>query len=458
MKYSDYQKAIFRHVLTSKESMAVISRAGVGKTATILESFKYSKGKTVALAFNRHIAKELKEKNKTKAEISTFHSLGLRAISSKFGNIKVDNEKVAFILLKILDKKNYPMIADFKKAISIAKMSLQDSPDQIVTFLEEYDIDPLPFTSEEFAKIVIKALRLSKENTSVVDFDDMVWFPFIFDLPLGRYDNIFVDECQDLNYAQLNMVLKLKSSTSRVFMFLDDKQAIYSFRCAKINVVMDFIEKLNCIKLSLPMTYRCPKLVVDFVKKYVDDYIAFEENKDGEILQVDVSQFFYNLEPNCVILSRYNAPLIDLYFDLINNKIPANIKGKDIGDNIYSFIKKFKSKDFQKTKDKIKSKKISLINSKEFVKPEIIDQHDLAITLMNQCANFVELKKLISNIFLDVEDKNKVLLSTIHSFKGGEKDNVYVLENTLNHSDVQEEKNINYVAYTRTKNKLFLVK
>lgn len=462
MKYSEYQKSIFREVLTGKENLAIISRAGVGKTATILESFKYAKGKTIGLAFNRHIAKELKEKNRTKAEILTFHSLGLRAISAKFPNIKVDTsgEKVSFILTKLLEKKNYPLIPEFKKAISIAKMSLQDSPEQIVTFLDLYDIDPLPFTSDEFAKIVIQALRKCKENTTMVDFDDMIWFPFIYDLNFSTYENIFVDECQDLNYAQLNIVLKLKSSDSRVFLFLDDKQAIYSFRCARINEILDFIEKLNCKKLSLPMTYRCPKVVVNFVKNYVDDYIAFEDNPEGEIIELKADQFFYNLEKDCVILSRYNAPLLDLYFDLINNKIPANIKGKDVGDNIYSFIKKFKVKDFDKTKEKIKSKRIELVSSKEFIKNKqaVLDKYELAINLLNECKNFIELKDLIKNIFIDVEEKDKVLLSTIHSFKGGERPNVYVLENTLNHCDIQEEKNINYVAYTRTKNKLFLVR
>jgi len=459
MKYSEYQKSIFREILTGNSNIAVISRAGVGKTATILESFKYIKPntKSIALAFNRHIAKELKEKNKYNVEVYTLHSIGMRAISSRFSNVKVDNNKVNNILFKLLDKINYPMINEFRRAVSIAKMSLQDSPDQIVNFLDYYRIDIDPFTKEEFCKIVIQCLRKCKEDTKVIDFDDMIWFPFVFDLNIGKYDNIFVDECQDLNYAQLNMILKLKKQESRIFMFLDDKQAIYSFRCAHIKNVMNFIDKLNCKNMSLPITYRCPKKVVEFVKKYVDDYLAYEENIDGEIIEIKYSQLFESLEPNSLVLSRYNDPLIKLYFSLINNKIPAMIKGKDIGDNILSFIKKYKKKTIEKTINSLNTKLLNYssdINSDD----DLSDKIRLAISLLKECNSFTELNDLVKKIFIDVEDKNKVILSTVHSFKGGEKDNVYVLEDTLNHCDIQEEKNINYVAYTRAKKKLFLVK
>jgi len=464
MKYSDYQKNIFREVLTGKENIAVISRAGVGKSFTILESFKFlpKNTKNIAIAFNRHIAKELKTKNQTNTEIYTFHSLGLRSIASKFGDVKVDNDKITHILYSLLEKKNYPMINEFKKAISIAKVSLNDSPEKIYNILDIYRIDCNPFTKEEFAKIVISALRKAKENVKVVDYDDMIWFPFIFDLQMGRYDNIFVDECQDLNYAQLNIVSKLRKSSSRAFLFLDDKQAIYSFRCAYINVIYNFIEKLNCKHMSLPMTYRCPKKVVEFVKPYVEDYVAFEENKEGEIIEIDRSDLFNHLEKDSVVLSRFNDELLKLYFELIKNKIPAYIKGKDIGDNIFYFIKKFKSKsdNIQKVKEKI-IKKQTLVMSKNLPEKEendLLDKLHLSIMLLNEAKDFGELRELVKTIFLDTEDKNKLLLSTIHSFKGGEKENVYVLDYTLIKSESQEEKNVNYVAYTRTKNKLFLVK
>lgn len=457
MKYSEYQKEIFREVLLGKSNVAVISRAGVGKTATILESFKYTpkNSTTIAIAFNRHIAKELKEKNKTKADVYTFHSLGLKAIGQKFGDIKVDAEKVTNILFKILERKNYSMIGDFKKAVSIAKVSLQDSPEKIYDFLDYYNIDCLPFTKEEFAKIVIQVLRECKNLKNVVDFDDMIWFPFVYDLPLQKYDNIFIDECQDLNASQLNMSLKLKKENSRIFMFLDDKQAIYSFRCANIKYIMSFIDRIDSKRMSLPMTYRCPKKVVEFVKKYVDDYIAFEENPEGNIIEIDESDLFDNIKDDAVILSRFNAPLMELYFKLIKNKMPANIKGKDIGENLLSFIYKYKSKTIKTTINKIEKQKVSLINSNNL---DQLDKIDLALLVLKEVNNFSELRDLIKKVFTEVEDKNKILLSTVHSFKGGERNNVYVLERTLIHSENQEEKNINYVAYTRTKSNLYLVK
>lgn len=461
MAYSEYQKAIFRDVLNGSGNTAVIARAGSGKTFSILESFKFvPKGKSIlALAFNKHIAKELKEKTKIKSEISTFHSLGLKALQGKFGRLLVDINKCDNIIKKIIDYQFYSMIPVFKKSVSLCKMSLQDSPEQIYKLLEHHDVNFYPFSKEEFATLIIKILAKCKEDISCVDYDDMIWFPFVNNLYLGRYDYIYVDEAQDLNPAQLFMIKKLSSETNRTFLFYDDRQAIYGFRCADVDYLNNVVEKFNCKKLSLPISYRCPKSVVALAKKYVPDYQEFDGAIDGSIQEIDASNFIKYIKLNSVILSRFNYPLIDIYYKLLDNNISAKIKGKDIGDNLLSFITSMKAKSFNNLLSKIKKWETNQI---DFLKKEnkdysnVFDKTSLIKNLMKRCSSVSELKTLITKLFVDVEEEDIVLLSTIHSFKGGERDDVFILKNTLMYSSLEEE-NIVYVAYTRTKKNLYLI-
>ena len=65
-------------------------------------------------------------------------------------------------------------------------------------------------------------------------------------------------------------------------------------------------------------------------------------------------------------------------------------------------------------------------------------------------------QKNIDNLFQDGNENGIVLMSTIHKIKGKEADNVFVLADTLRSHD-QTELNLQYVSFTRAKNKLYLV-
>jgi len=68
------------------------------------------------------------------------------------------------------------------------------------------------------------------------------------------------------------------------------------------------------------------------------------------------------------ILSRINAPLIGLALYFIKEKIPANIQGKDIGNNLLSLIRRSKCKklpSFLSWLDKWSEKQIKRLNQKK---------------------------------------------------------------------------------------------
>ena len=61
---------------------------------------------------------------------------------------------------------------------------------------------------------------------------DMIWMPYVFNLPVQKYDFVFCDEAQDLNNAQIKLVLKACKKRGRIFTYGDPHQAIYRFRGA----------------------------------------------------------------------------------------------------------------------------------------------------------------------------------------------------------------------------------
>src|SRR5690606_35186416 len=124
---------------------------------------------------------------------------------------------------------------------------------------------------EEFIKYVVKTLAICKSQKMIVDFDDMIWFPFVYRLNVGKYDVVFVDETQDLNAAQIAMVYSAIKIDGRIIAVGDPFQSIYQFRGADSEAIPNIIKKLSAKTLPLSITYRCPKKVVALAKEIVPD-------------------------------------------------------------------------------------------------------------------------------------------------------------------------------------------
>ncbi len=60
------------------------------------------------------------------------------------------------------------------------------------------------FIAQVVGDILSQGIALA---SSTISFDDMVWLPYILNLKMCDYSFICVDEAQDLNKAQLELVL-----------------------------------------------------------------------------------------------------------------------------------------------------------------------------------------------------------------------------------------------------------
>jgi DNA helicase-2/ATP-dependent DNA helicase PcrA len=461
--WSKYQQAIFKEIATGSGNVIVIARAGSSKTTSIVEGCKYlPKGKSaIFCAFNKSIQIELKERLGDWVTSTTLHSMGYKTIKTKYPKIEIDKDKAEKIVTSLVgkSKNNIDIIYNICKTVSLCKATLTDVPSKIESLMEDYSIDFCQLDKKKFLNYVCQTLRKCKEDTKSIDFDDMVWFPFIYAIKPETADFVFIDECQDLNVSQIELALSAVKPGGRVFCVLDDFQSIYGWRGADTEVLKKLRKRLKPKELPLPISYRCPKRIIYLVQKLVPDIQAFSGSPDGEIINIRPEDLQKYTKPGCFVLSRTNAPLISLCMKNIKQGIKANILGRDIGDGLSYMIRKSGKKTisaFLSWLDKWAEDETKMLHKKGKSNFYVTDKVDCLQKLCEGSSTLDEVQSNIKKMFEDETGKDTILYSTIHKSKGMERDDVFVLHDTLRH-DTQENKNINYVAFTRAKKRLYLV-
>lgn len=810
MKWSKYQLAIFDDVAKGEGHTVVEALAGSGKTSSIIEALKYipTNLSWLLVAFNKRIADELKLRAPAGGEVSTLHSLGLKSIGKTFRKISVDNSKTENILIQLLGSKDETKELRYQlaQAVSLAKGYLAHTAIEIDEILDSHDIEPLEIERDEFINHILFVLDIAKKKTSIVDFDDMIWFPNVLKLDIPKFDRVFVDEAQDLNKAQIEFVLqtvrgkaktkrskapgritaigdpnqcinvntivqtplgfikaseikindlilsykngettyssvknivqskwtygfeittergktllmspnhkiwangfdtlgkqflvylmyrndmgfrvgktnKWKSNsnpfgartnseyadklwildiassneeailleeiyslkygiptavfngaqrglnqnrideifklfgengnkllkdkflsfdyphwasrtniltnrlrinllahsknnhsnvflewsdekTSQLFLennipflkskkgyrirryfakyidartfaenianitgsFIDERlsfndacprlltasglfvgmkvislnngkciedkiisikkcngdfidleiddtanffgngilshNSIYQWRGADSDAIGRIRKTLNAKTLGLPVTYRCPLTVVKEAQKIVPALEPAPNAIDGKIDYISYDEMYKLARPGCFILSRVNAPLVTLALGFIKRGIPANIQGRDIGENLVQLINRSKAKTIESFVDYVerwKKKECQRLMARNRDTTLVIDKAECLFALAEGADSVRELKSNIERLFSDTDDSKKVILSTTHKAKGLERDTVFMLTNTFRYSG-GEESNIRYVAITRAKKELYFVK
>jgi DNA helicase-2/ATP-dependent DNA helicase PcrA len=466
IEWSEYQKAIFENVKNIKTGHVFVEAcAGSAKTTSLLEALKHiPEGKTCLLAaFNKRIADELKKRapKSFEGEICTIHSLGLKALGRTFKS-SVEPDKTSNIIRELVGtgREKADLRYSLSRAVSMAKNSLALDEQAIDEMLDEYDLDfPQEIFRDIFIKLIIKVMDESKKDTSIVDFDDMVYLPNVLNCKIIRKDFVFIDEFQDINNSQLNLLLKTADEKSRIFMYGDKNQAIYRFRTADPKNIERIRETLNAESLPLSISYRCPVKVIKEAQRLVPHIEAAPNAKEGYLGRLTLKELKERAKPGCFILSRTNAPLIGLALHFLSKGIPANIQGRDLGSNLQSLIKKSKCKKLDKFMDwldKWGKKEIERLKEKDKDIEPVLDKIECFKALGEGCENVSQLLDNIKELFSDEDDSKKIVCSSVHRAKGLERDVVYLLDWTFKYYN-QEEKNIRYVAVTRSKDELYFV-
>ncbi len=473
------QKTIFEEFRIGIGHILIRARAGTGKTTTIIEAIDYAPENEILLAaFNKEIATELSRRlTNPKAEACTLHSAGFRELKRGWEGVKVDYERGERLAREVAGVTAPDWtITVIKKLASLGKniCPLTATIEGLVDLADEYDLiqnEHSVWNYRKLAELAHKAMQLARKKDGTCDFDDMIFVPLVNDWVDAKYGLVVIDECQDMNQSQILLAQKLCKPNGRIVVVGDDRQAIYGFRGAASDSLDRLKEELKAKELPLTITYRCPKLVVELAQAIVPDFQAAPEAPQGRIEHPNLDQMFKGADVGDFVLSRKNAPLAEIALRFLRDGKRAIIKGRDIakglvvltnklaGKNLNSvpaFIEKLNSYE-EKQIARLRKTNKSVDQKIEFVR----DQVDTLRSLSMGLASVGEIKTRIETMFGDLDPKdtkNVIMCSSVHRAKGLETNNVWVLAETLKTNKGGEESNIAYVAYTRAKSNLFLVR
>lgn len=430
-------------------------------------------GNVAFVAFNKSIATELQGKVPLGVNACTLHSLGFAAVRQAFGRVKVDGWKISNLCDSLHfsgGKGDRFVIGAIEKIVGLLKMNLMEPTlENLDTVCARYSVETngqKPFIYESVPMIFQNSIN----QTEIVDFNDMVYFPYAHQLALERYELMCVDEGQDLNRCQQHLVM---SSGDRIVLVGDKFQAIYGFAGADCDSIPRMEAELTatkrgCTVLPLTVTRRCPKLVVSLAQQFVPTFEAMPDAPEGEIINIELDKFTETVQEKDMVLCRVNAPLISAAFNLLKIGKRVKIQGREIGKGLTNLINKLNADnvpDLQSKLDFYRTAETERLLKKRNNEMQLVNLDDRITCIEVFMVGKTQVQEVISSIEAMFSDEEKVgkfvLFSSVHKAKGLEANSVYILRPDLmphpmakQPEDRAQETNLKYVAITRAMNRL----
>jgi superfamily I DNA/RNA helicase len=490
MRDSTEQQLVYRTWQEQNCNLVIDSVAGSGKTTVLLKLLSLSNLRTLFLAFNKSIQEEITYKTSSipSAKALTIHSLGLDALRKYYA------ERGHKIVIK--NNKNWELIKAYESMnkLSLRRLGSTDKMKLFYSLIDMNDISRIFCTDDYFEirnymrnmdKIVSKEdykeqweefLIYRKEfyeaKNILIDFNDMIYLPAIIEdmkIPIEPY-NLFVDEVQDLNVAQLRFVDKLLNQgfVQRFVAVGDTRQSIYGFSGSFGQSFNFFLEKPNTQSFSLTTCYRCPTKVIGEANKVYNVMQAFKTTEG----HVETLTDFKLIKEKSLVICRNTAPLLDLYFKLLSIDKPVFLKGEDILNAVVKILNPYGNLTVENVITilqndiefyKNKETKSDSDNIQIWKTGQQIEHLQLIIKAFNtKNLKSSEVVERFRKICGEKERVDSIVLCTIHKAKGLESEIVYVLNENLipspmarSEQQLKQEQNLKYVARTRATEEMF---
>ncbi len=484
---SRYQEAIYAWVRTGYGDALVDAVPGSGKTTTLVEAAALIDGDGLFVAFNKHIATELRDRLPAAMDASTIHSLGLSTLRAAGLTLTVKQDKYRrlaeayFVQDRHLDSTTArDLVGLTLSVLHMAQLTLTPPDDLLAlrTMALDYDLDLAGW--DQVAPAIAPILRRGVDQRATsIDFNDMVWLPTILGLTPRQRDWVMIDEAQDLNVAQRELVLRARRPGGRVIAVGDCRQSMYRFAGVDSGSMARIAERTGACMLPLSISYRLPRRHAALVNTIYDTVESPPGAPEGVIDTVAEDAALGMMRVGDMVLCRVNAPLIALAYRLIRRGVSARVRGRDIGVGLAALVKKVEKQPgftMRRLPD-------ALAAHVERVERELGDAGGVngrlvmavegardrtatiqAIADATRPPDTAALKDAILGLFKD-EGAPCVSLSTVHKAKGLEADRVWILApDKMPHpkasgsAQVEQEHNIQYVAYSRSKSELYFLR
>ncbi len=266
--------------LPPSKTNIITAGPGAGKTTflvqqiiTTLNEKKVKPNQVLAITFSNKAAEEIAERIKKKSEINfnnvyTFHRFGLGILKTHYHLLKHESDFI------IIDENEKYLIIKKLLLNNESSTKMNNISQKISKYKNTFDIK---IKDEEFDEIFL-SYNQHLESINAFDLDDLIYQTVnllennqeILGKLQNRYQYIFVDEFQDLNYTQYKLI-KLLSKNANLFAIGDPDQAIYGFRGSDANLITKLKDnEKNVTEIKLPISYRCPNNYLQLGAKIID--------------------------------------------------------------------------------------------------------------------------------------------------------------------------------------------
>ncbi len=415
----------------------------------------------------------------------TLHSLAFNRLGMKKAQVMQDEHyedigrKVGIEVTIYSDGKESTGFVDsnseYFNLINAARIKECSIEDEYNTGMYSYELE------KNLLYVLEEELNNYKDSFKLYDFTDMIEKFNVAKL-CPKYDVVFIDEAQDLSPIQWKMVDILRENSKYVILAGDDDQAIYGWAGAD---VLKFIATQAKKDIILPQSYRVPRSVQDIANKILDripDDRRVKKNwkarnKEGMVDYITAIDDAPLYKGNWLVLARTNDRLEKLKPILKDMGIYFQFKGrKSFTASLFRSILNYTR--WQNKGDKLSLSELKdifectqsyhtlreerLYDLKEFGFSNTERWYDVFKLNPEECLYIREMLRQEENLHTDA----RVQLSTIHSAKGGQADNVLlILDNTKTIREAteksddkhDEEHRVWYVGVTRTKQNLYIM-
>ena len=290
--------------------LLVVAGAGTGKTNTLAHRVAWlvlhgtDPARILLLTFTRRAALEMtrRAQNIVQATLreqgdrdagrfawaGTFHSVSNRLLRQFAANLNLDPG------FSVLDRGDSADLVDVvreelgcagrdkrfpRKDTCLAIYSHRVNPQGT---LEHSLREQFPWCLEwhDELRALFRAYTQRKQELQLLDFDDLLlyWHILVSDDRLaatvgGQFDHVLVDEYQDTNALQAGILQRIRPDGRGVTVVGDDAQAIYSFRAATVDNILDFPADYTppAAVIALEENYRSTQAILDAANALVGE-------------------------------------------------------------------------------------------------------------------------------------------------------------------------------------------
>lgn len=461
--YTEEQKAFIESPI-DYGSIKLKATAGSGKTFSCVSKLKFllqngiKPDRILFLSFTNAAAQTLKERiGRKDIEISTIHSL-----AGKILYVAGKGKKISpfYEFIKWFEEQYKPDITDSEEdkifyrnrleelysegdyiSSNIASAKLQladDTPCMIPPYFNEYQRFLRATKSRDFSDMLIDARKALDDDRVLQRFKN-------------KYDYIFVDEYQDTSSIQFDILLKLNAKY--YYLIGDINQSIYGYsgsNCYKIEKMLE--DRRETKEMSLTINFRSDKSIVENSNKYSNLKATASSQNDGKVND----KIILDLDGLIPVLTRPGEVAILVRTNKVIKKIEEELLKRKVPIRYTNFITREEIKEFKKNPN----------NIREVTKRKI-----------NKVKNYLGGNSSDVIAFIEEHQSSNSFVTSIHKSKGREFDTCVVVNSIskemldknnflsiLDEKQIEkisfsneEERNIHYVAVSRSKHELFFM-